>query len=587
MSAKLGIEAARDLQTLFQLGRASAWTDGLLLEQFRSGPGPAAEAAFATLVTRHGPMVLRVCRGVLNDEHDSQDAFQATFLVLVRKAGTVRNLSSVASWLYGVAHRVSSRAKVEAARRRAHERRAATRTLELRLDTVDEALAGSLAGHPAVDEEIRRLPEKYRAPVVLCYLEGLTQEQAAEQLGWPSGTVRGRLSRARELLRDRLARRGLLASAGAVASGIAHRDASAAVVPPALFDATVRAALLVNAQKAVVGAVSVSVAALAEGTARAMSVTRLKLPLLLLGLGLVTTSAAGLGGRQAPPPEPALAEQPKLAARPVSRSETPLEPKLAPSPIEPVPDTNPTAVALQVGGIVVDGDLSDWPGHMKRYPIALGNGQGQWNRDLADASKASATPSVFSVAYDPKDQRIYLAVVVSDPFEVVGNEDPFHTDAVEVFVDGLRSTRRIARLSTGDFWGELRAEKMPVLQYAGIPDRGAAYHDPRGANPSLVYGNIGKTRTTMAWSRKNGVITYEWAIEVFDRYPDRPTKLEEGKRIGFDIAVLDQNFPAPSPPGSIPSKDMLPTYTCWAPWTGEFKGGSAASLGELVLGGTR
>ncbi|MHC5542081.1 RNA polymerase sigma factor, partial [Singulisphaera rosea] len=114
MPAKLTNTTVRDLRTLFQIGPIGSCTDAQLLEQFRS-EGPSAEAAFTALVTRHGPMVLRVCRGVLNDEHDAQDAFQATFLVLVRKAASVRNRSSVASWLYGVAHRVSSRAKVNAA----------------------------------------------------------------------------------------------------------------------------------------------------------------------------------------------------------------------------------------------------------------------------------------------------------------------------------------------------------------------------------------------------------------------------------------------------------------------------------------
>src|SRR4051794_25877581 len=189
---------SKHLHTLFNVGTIGNLTDGQLLERFISGHDGCAEATFTALVERHGPMVLRVCQQVLSDSHDAQDAFQATFLVLVRRAGSVRKRDSVASWLYGVAHRVARRARADAARRRAHERRGA-------------ALAAESVGDgdrpepwPELHEEIARLPEKYRAAVVLCYLEGLTTEAAARTLGCPQGTVLSRLSRAREQLRGRL-----------------------------------------------------------------------------------------------------------------------------------------------------------------------------------------------------------------------------------------------------------------------------------------------------------------------------------------------------------------------------------------------
>ena len=146
----------------------------------------SAEAAFEVLVLRHGPMVLRVCRNLLRDPNDAQDAFQATFLVLVRRSGSIRKLESVGGWLYGVACRVAARARVESARRRAAEERAALRVVEA-VDPPDVDETDSMGFGPIVQEEVRRLPEKYRAVVVLCYWQGLTQEQAARAARLPAG----------------------------------------------------------------------------------------------------------------------------------------------------------------------------------------------------------------------------------------------------------------------------------------------------------------------------------------------------------------------------------------------------------------
>ena len=207
----------RDLSTLFGSGSLTGLTDGDLLERVSGPPDDAAEAALEALVTRHGPMVLRVCRNVLGHRDDAEDAFQATFLVLVKQRASIRNLDSVASWLYGVASRVAARARVDAARRRKTEqggiRLAADSDAADDIDAAfDQAVHGSI-----VQEEVSRLPEKYRSVVLLCYWEGLTQEQAALQLGCPIGTVRSRIARARDLLRHRLIRRGLPATTGAVA----------------------------------------------------------------------------------------------------------------------------------------------------------------------------------------------------------------------------------------------------------------------------------------------------------------------------------------------------------------------------------
>jgi RNA polymerase sigma factor (sigma-70 family) len=174
-------------------------TDGRLLKRFASQQD---QAAFAALVRRHGPMVLAVCRRVLGNAHDADDAFQATFLVLVRKAGAIARPELLANWLYGVAYRVAVKARANAARRSKHEQRAPVKAC---VDPVAEATGREV--HAVLDAELRHLPEQYRAPLVLCYLEGKTNAEAACMLGWPTGSISGRLARARELLRMRLVRR--------------------------------------------------------------------------------------------------------------------------------------------------------------------------------------------------------------------------------------------------------------------------------------------------------------------------------------------------------------------------------------------
>jgi RNA polymerase sigma factor (sigma-70 family) len=267
-SGSAGSELQRHLNTLTYLGVVGNLTDGQLLERVVTGREEAAQAAFSVLVERHGPMVLRVCRQVLGDDHDSHDAFQATFLVLARRAGSVRRADSVACWLHGVARRVAVRSRSDAARRRVHEKRWA----ELRGagGTEQDERAGSW---PELHEEIARLPRRYREPVVLCYLEGLTTEAAARSIGCPQGTVLSRLSRARERLRGQLTRRGVAFSAGLLMSGAATDRASAAV-PAALLDATVRASLQFAGSKTAVALATTTAAALARGVLHAMTIAK-------------------------------------------------------------------------------------------------------------------------------------------------------------------------------------------------------------------------------------------------------------------------------------------------------------------------
>jgi RNA polymerase sigma factor (sigma-70 family) len=265
-------------------------SDGQLLERFARC---REEASFAALVRRHGGLVLGVCRRVLADVHDAEDAFQATFLVLARKAGSIQKRESVASWLYGVAFRVASRAKADTARRRAREQEVEPLPP---CDPLAELVWREL--RPILDEELNRLPEKYRAPVVLCYLQGITHAEAARRLGWPRGTVAGRLARARQMLRARLTRRGLGLPAGLLAAALA--ESASAAVPTGLGMSTVKAAVLTAAGQAAAGLVSAAAAALVEGVLHAMLMGKLKivtavvLTFVVLGSGATWFAYGGL-----------------------------------------------------------------------------------------------------------------------------------------------------------------------------------------------------------------------------------------------------------------------------------------------------
>ena len=230
------------LERLFQHGTAIGLTEGQLLERF---VGCNDEAAFEALIARHGPMVLGVCRQFLRDPNDVDDAFQATFLVLVRRAGTLRRRDLLGNWLYGVAHRVAMRSRAVAARRmaRAPHGQDVVERLDAGHGRRDGDASSACDPEPGswLHEEVRQLPEKYRTLVLLCYFEGLSHEEAAARLGCPIGTVKGRLARARDLLRRRLVRRGVTLSASAIAAHLAGADLRAAV-PESLKYAALKAA---------------------------------------------------------------------------------------------------------------------------------------------------------------------------------------------------------------------------------------------------------------------------------------------------------------------------------------------------------
>ena len=258
-------------------------SDEQLLDRFVS-QGDAA--AFEVLVRRHGPMVLGVCRRLLQHPQDAEDAFQATFLVLVRKAATLGQRDLLGNWLYGVADRTALDARAAAMRRRKREKQVSVMPEPEVRDNADEWRDL----RPFLDQELNRLPDKYRIPIVLCDLEGRTRRDAAEQLDIPVGTLSGRLTTAREMLAKRLTRRGLTLSGAALTSALMPSAASAAVSSP-LVAATVQAATAIASGQAAAGVVSVPVAALAEGVTKAMLLKKLKIAAAVLLTLLVGATA--------------------------------------------------------------------------------------------------------------------------------------------------------------------------------------------------------------------------------------------------------------------------------------------------------
>ncbi|MFO0961019.1 MAG: sigma-70 family RNA polymerase sigma factor [Isosphaeraceae bacterium] len=297
--------AFRDLRTLFRGGIQGDLTDRQLLERFANRADPASEDAFAIVLERHGPMVWGVCQRLLPDRHAADDAFQATFLVLARRAPKSLVDDSLGPWLHGVSRRVVARARAVSSRRRARE----TDGVELIAGpTSNPDLAEQLA---ILHQEIDRLTAHQRAAIILCDLEGLPHGEAAGRLGCPVGTVESRLSRGRERLRERLARRGLSSAACA-------EVAREAAVPPMLLHQA--AGFLTNSPSP--AAIPPTIAALAEGVTLMMSLARWKWPIVAATALFLTTAGVAVRGRQQPAtggtqaPSPTASRGLPAAARP-------------------------------------------------------------------------------------------------------------------------------------------------------------------------------------------------------------------------------------------------------------------------------
>jgi RNA polymerase sigma factor (sigma-70 family) len=289
-------------------------SDGQLLDYYVA---QRDEAAFTALVRRHGPMVLGVCQRLLHDPHEAEDAFQATFIVLLRKAGSIARRELLGNWLYGVAYRVALKMRGAATRRLA-------RTGQAEEDMATAATTREPGWDdlcPVLDEEVHRLPPKYRTAVVLCYLEGKTNEEAAQQLHCPVNTVKSRLARARDRLRQQLARRGIPFSATGLAA-ILGQDAGSAALPAPLVDSLGRTAAALAAGTAAAETLSPTVLTVVEGVLKTMALNKLKMALVvILTIGLLGGSAWVLlphAGAQAPVPPAPTATEPAATAPPAT-----------------------------------------------------------------------------------------------------------------------------------------------------------------------------------------------------------------------------------------------------------------------------
>jgi RNA polymerase sigma-70 factor (ECF subfamily) len=353
------LDFLQHLRSLAGTEEEAGQSDGELLQRFAAARD---EAAFATLLRRHGPLVWGLCRQVLGEVHAAEDVFQATFLVLARRAGSIRRQESLPAWLYRVAFNLATTAKTGAARRRSHERLAVPMAAA---DPLDEVVLRDW--QPILHEEVNRLPEKYRVPVVLCYLRGKSHSEASRELGRPVGTVKACLARARNLLRTRLARRGLTLPAGGLATLLAATSESKAV-PATLFQVTLQAALWFVAGRATGTSVaSAQALLLAKGALKTMAVSRLTLWIgffLLAGVvgsGMFALRTYGDGGPGGPPADAAGQEPPALAAGVPFRPER--------------PDPDPREVAMPIDQAVlhrIDKEIVD-PSPVPEGAVVIGN----------------------------------------------------------------------------------------------------------------------------------------------------------------------------------------------------------------------
>ena len=314
--------------------------DAVLLERFASQDDPSA---FTALLARHGPMVLGVCRRILRDSHEAEDAFQATFLVLARKAGSLRRPEALASWLYGTARHLASTARRAESRRYQREGRCSEfAAASSSGDLLDDLSARELL--LALDEELARLPETYRLPLILCHLEGRTYEEAARLLGWSAGSVKGRLERGRKQLHARLSRRGLALGA----SALAIKSLTTATVSAALRQATMQRALTFAAGSA--EGIAASILALAETGITSTAITKAKVGLLLL---FVIGLAGGAGVLANPLRSDKKVEEKRAAAAaaPQRQTETPKSAPDKNAPTDLYGDPLPSGAIARLGTV--------------------------------------------------------------------------------------------------------------------------------------------------------------------------------------------------------------------------------------------
>ncbi|MDR3638806.1 MAG: sigma-70 family RNA polymerase sigma factor [Isosphaeraceae bacterium] len=501
MAARTYGAVLQQIDRLFHGGTGAGLPEWQLLNRYVTRRD---ESAFEAIVARHGPMVLGVCRRVLDDPHAVEDAFQATFLVLVRKAGSLSERDAIGHWLYGVAHRVALRARADSARRRAREKDGTAVATSAPPEEPGRSELESL-----LDDELSRLPAKYRAPIVLCYLQGLTHEEAATQLGWPVGTVKGRLARARELLRGRLARRGVAPGLGVVTATLSQRS-SAAVTDPLIATAA-RAISQFTAGRFKGGLVSATAARLTEGVLSTMFVTKLKVVAaislscsgLLLGAWVLAQESRGRAGDRATEPgtKPVAAEdfgsgrtkeqalddameKPLPLQFKAATLETVLKHIRAETAGQSIPSPNGVPIYVDPTGL-------DEAGATMQSPVSIA----AKDLPLRDSLDAMLRP-------------LKLAATSRDGMLVISSRQEVALIEIRKLADQLRSKRRGAN-DTGTAGDP--EELSPAAWLQRLPGRKTVYHSDAGSDESTPEDEA-KTRAILEALKKR--IPMEFANET-------------------------------------------------------------------------
>jgi RNA polymerase sigma factor (sigma-70 family) len=474
---------------------SSAISDQELLERFARHH---EEAAFEALVQRHGPMVLRVCQGELKDQHLAEDAFQATFLVLVRKVSSIHKHTAVGSWLYKVAYHIALRARGAAAQRRQRESQVAS---PMTPSPLDDLTWRDLCA--VLNEELQRLPAKYQAPVILCCLEGRARDEAAQQLGWSLGTVKGRLERGRELLRARLLRRGIALSA-ALGATLLPEGAGRASVPATLTSVTVRVALLWSSgREAAPTLISAQVNTLVHEATGAMALTRFKLTTaLLLLVGTFVAGSATLAHQvlKVPEPDPQPVDETKAKS---SAPDLPRLPQTARDRVDRNGDLLPAGAIGRLGTLrfrhmhtISSVDYSgngtrilsgSWDGTVRLWDAATGQELRQFRGFREGISSVAISPDGTTLAGGTMGKTLFL-------WDAATGKELFHAEHLENTVFGLRfapdgktlagvsgDTVRLWDAATGAALRQLAGPKKDMRPFAfstdlktfaaGLPDR--------------------------------------------------------------------------------------------------------------------
>ena len=482
----------RQLGSLYDGSTAAGLSDRQLLERFNARRDVVGEAAFAALVARHGPMVLGVCRELLGDRHHAEDAFQAVFLVLARKGCSLREPELLGNWLYGVTVRTARKARGQRARRRKTEEDGAVRDATAQpAAAADQAMLDREQAE-ALHREIDRLPGAFRWPVVLCYFECLTLDEAAERLQWPVGTLRSRLARAREKLRRGLLRRGVALSGTALAAALAPRSA-AAFVSPLLCDTTTRAATAFVARHAASGILSATATTLAQEILRAMLFHKLRLitmPLLLLaavaaGAGSLNRLLAMGDGPKSPPaarPAPVAAKPDDTAQRAAPGRMTVVGRVLDPQGREVVGATVMVYAATKQGGgsdrptmvpVTIGQESSDRSGRFQIDATRTSSARHHRVGATAIAPGYGAGWADLDVDADQPTVEITLRpehVIEGRLFDVQGQPAQGVRVSIKAMGHPRPELKLPANLDGPSFWGDFGAKDLPAWPRPAITD---------------------------------------------------------------------------------------------------------------------